>query len=143
MPAGIRQLPPFDSNDRDLDFQLNSLIRQMQADDWQDVATGVGFQNSWVNFNPTFFQAASYMIDFMGFVHIRGFIKDGNVDSTIFTLPAGFRPNHSIISGMIMNNATNDVLVRIDIQGGGLVNQVNGTGSNTWLTLNAIFKAAQ
>lgn len=58
---------------------------------WTAVLGGVGFQNSWVNLGGAFFPCAFFK-DPCGFVHLRGAAKSGTVNSTIFTLPAGYRP---------------------------------------------------
>lgn len=54
------------------------------------------FTNSWVNYGSTFATAA-YMRDRMGFVHLRGTVKSGTAGSSIFTLPAGYRPAADLI----------------------------------------------
>lgn len=51
--------------------------------------------NSWVNYGiSSVLQVAGYMKDSMGFVHLRGAIKNGTTTAgtTLFTLPAGYRP---------------------------------------------------
>lgn len=47
--------------------------------------------NSWVNYGGTF-NNAGYMKDSLGFVHLRGLIKNGTVTLAAFNLPAGYRP---------------------------------------------------
>jgi hypothetical protein len=59
---------------------------------WHDVATGVGFQNSWTNFAAGIDASASYILDPLGFVTLRGILSGGASGTTAFTLPAGFRP---------------------------------------------------
>lgn len=49
--------------------------------------------NGWVNFGGQY-ATAGYMKDSMGFVHLKGMIKSGTIaqGTTIFSLPAGYRP---------------------------------------------------
>lgn len=54
-------------------------------------AIAPAFTNSWVNYGGAFATAA-YLRDRQGFVHLRGTVKSGTAASSIFTLPAGYRP---------------------------------------------------
>lgn len=62
---------------------------------WHVVGAGgePAFQNSWVNMGGSFPTAAFYK-DAAGIVHLRGGVTAGAA-STIFTLPAGYRPAFS------------------------------------------------
>lgn len=55
---------------------------------WIAVDGGVGFQNAWLNHAT--YQAVEYRKHPDGMVQIRGVVRDGT--STVFTLPAGYRP---------------------------------------------------
>lgn len=61
-----------------------------EQEPWQDMSLAA----SWVNYAGGY-ETAQYMKDYMGFVHIKGFIKNGTATpATVFcTLPAGYRPN--------------------------------------------------
>ena len=48
------------------------------------------FENSWVNYDITSYQAASFWKD-RNMVHIAGLVKSGS-SFTVFTLPSGYRP---------------------------------------------------
>lgn len=62
-------------------------LSTLEADPtWADVSS---FSNSWVNSTGV---TTSYTKDVLGFVHLKGALKDGTIGSTAFTLPAGFRP---------------------------------------------------
>ena len=52
--------------------------------------------NGWVN-NSSSEYPVSYMKDSLGFVHIRGTVKDGTPNATIFTLPVGYRPAKNVL----------------------------------------------
>lgn len=47
--------------------------------------------NSWKNYGSGF-EAVAYLKDPLGFVHLKGVVTGGATNTTIFTLPAGFRP---------------------------------------------------
>ncbi len=53
--------------------------------------TAPTLQNSWVDFGSGF-APAGYYKDPDGRVYLRGLVKDGTDNATIFTLPEGFRP---------------------------------------------------
>jgi hypothetical protein len=94
--------------------------------------------NSWVNFGsgtmPT-----GYMKDEFGFVHLRGFIKDGTTTAytTILTLPVGYRPPHQVVLPI----ASNDLFALAIIGTSGNVD-VLGV-SSVYISLDSItFKVA-
>jgi hypothetical protein len=107
-------------------------------DDWNDVASGVGFVNSWVNFGGVH-QVAEFMIDPWGWVHLRGLIKTGTINSVIYTLPVGFRPANTEIFDVNRNDGTTaGISGRIDVITSGVVAQANAPGSNSYLSLAGI-----
>lgn len=59
---------------------------------WHEIGAGgePAFQNSWVNYSASD-SSAAFMKDSLGFVHLKGVIKNGT-GATMFTLPAGYRP---------------------------------------------------
>lgn len=92
--------------------------------------------NSWVNFGSPY-DTAAYMIDTLGFVHLKGMVKSGTVGAPIFALPAGYRPAANCIFAIDSNSAYGNIW----IESGG--NVTINTGSNTWAALGGItFKAA-
>lgn len=90
------------------------------------------FQNSWVNFG-TSDAPASYYIDPWGVVHLKGTVKSGTLNTTIFTLPAGFRPQVREIFAVVCNG----VFGAVDVSPTGAVAQNLG-GSNVYLTISGI-----
>ncbi|MGF9912749.1 hypothetical protein ABEX47_17575 [Paenibacillus ehimensis] len=64
--------------------------------------------NGWVNFGSTGRYDAAYLKDSMGFVHIRGTIKNGALSMPAFILPAGYRPSKDIVC-LVQNAASNAV----------------------------------
>jgi hypothetical protein len=49
------------------------------------------FENGWTNFG-TSWSEAGFFKDGLGFVHLKGTISSGTLNTTAFTLPAGYRP---------------------------------------------------
>ncbi len=91
--------------------------------------------NSWANYGSGY-STAGYYKDAMGIVHLRGVVASGS--STIFTLPAGYRPEFngmfSTVTGLLN-------LGRIDVMSNG--NVVFVAGSNIYASLDGItFRAA-
>jgi hypothetical protein len=87
--------------------------------------------NSWVNFGGAWGDAA-YMIDTMGFVHLKGLVKSGTVGAPLFVLPAGYRPLTKIGFPIMANGAFGWVSVLAD----GTV-QIEA-GSNVFASIDGI-----
>jgi hypothetical protein len=96
-------------------------------------ATGQpAFANTWVAFG-TSDDIPGFYKDAWGIVHITGTVKLGTVGSTIFTLPAGYRPQRNNIFPAVCNGAFG--ATKIDTAG--VVSQLAG-GSNVYHTLSGI-----
>lgn len=91
------------------------------------------FQNSWVNYDTATFQGARFWKDAFDIVHLEGLVKNGTgPPSTIFTLPAGYRPANGILFSTLSNSAVG----RIDVAATG--NVTFQLGSNVWISLNGL-----
>ena len=90
--------------------------------------------NSWVNYGAPYANA-SYRKDALGWVHIRGVIKSGTTTNptTLFTLPAGYRPSNSYV----MATDSNFAHALFTVGSNGLV-QFNA-GGNTYFALHTSF----
>jgi len=88
----------------------------------QDTWHGAVFQNGWTAFGSTFEQL-SYRINKFGMVEGRGLAKAGVLtDGTvIYTLPAGYRPEHDVVCIVSTNDGTNDFPARVHIDTAGNV----------------------
>ena len=66
----------------------------LSDDPWHEIgATGEpAFANGWVNHGKPPSESAAFYKDPTGRVHLKGTVKNGTVNTTIFTLPAGYRP---------------------------------------------------
>lgn len=94
------------------------------------------FLNGWVNFGGGY-NPAGYFKDQLGFVHLRGMISTGTLNTPAFNLPAGFRPANRNIFGAMANFAF--AVAFVDPNGD--VNPFQG--SSAFFTLDGItFQAA-
>lgn len=109
-------------------------------------ADGMGFwrpaalQAPWVNYGTTF-QTTRYRLRNDGVVEIQGLVKSGATGGTIFTLPAGLRPDASLIFPVFMAGG----VARLDIGNTGIVSSQSWpTGAtNSFLSLAGVtFTAA-
>jgi hypothetical protein len=99
--------------------------------------TNATFANGWVD-NSTVTQGpARYRKDADGMVHLSGLVRAGTVGSTIFTLPAGYRPGKTIIRATQSANAQ----ARLDIWASGAVQATQG--SSTWFSLDGVSFTAE
>lgn len=93
--------------------------------------------SAWINYGSDStgpWETAGYMKDEMGFVRIKGFIKNGTIGTTpIFTLPAGYRPGGNFSTDVFSSNTTSTVLARIYVLING--NVICDTGGNSNLSL--------
>lgn len=90
---------------------------------------------NWVNAG-TIYATACYMKDSLGFVHLRGVIKDGIIGNVAFILPVGYRPASTAMIGTVASSAFG--LLVIDASG----NVTPATGNNTYFSLdNITFRA--
>jgi hypothetical protein len=108
------------------------------AVDWINVgdAGAPAFANSWVNSGGTD-EPAAFRISPDGRVDIKGIVKNGTgVNTTIFTLPPGFRPGYEQDFAVACSTGYS----RLRIQSSGTVNAI--TGSVTWNSLNCSFFAS-
>lgn len=89
------------------------------------------FTNSWVNFGSGF-QTTNFYKDPFGRVFLEGQIKDGTLNQSAFTLPAGYRPSAGHIFFASAANTAN----RVDVYNDGTVYPL-GT-DNDYVSLNGI-----
>ena len=90
------------------------------------------FANSWVNFGAPFYDA-EYAVDALGFVHLRGVIKNGTLNTAAFVLPSQLRPLRAMSFPTISNNALGILTISAD---GQVVPAIN---SNAFYMLDGIF----
>lgn len=137
IPQQIDRLAAF------VDDELSRLEATLSAPKF--IAPALG--NSWANYGGGYALAGFYM-DGLGRVHLKGLIKSGASAATIFTLPVGFRPEQTLLFGVLaQNNAGGYEMMRIDINAGGAVIAMGfiaggAFGVNIWASLNGISFAA-
>ena len=85
---------------------------------WHEIGDGgePAFQNSWVNFTAGY-STAAFRKDSLGYVHLKGSVKSGTLDTICFTLPTGYRPNEIIIPPGSGNTGNVSTLNQIDTIG--------------------------
>lgn len=77
-------------------------------------------QNSWVWYGSSY-ERPAFFKDAMGFVHLRGLLKNGTLNTAMFTLPVGYRPARRVVAPGVCNSSH---FVRIDITTTGEVGTV-------------------
>lgn len=117
---------------------LRPLLRKVNAVDTSDGGyVAPTLLNGWMDFGAGY-NPAGYMLDGLGFVHLRGLVKLGTMHSPVFQLPPGFRPAYDEYMATIAGNAFASVTTT------SAGNVIPWDGVNTWLSLDGItFKAAQ
>lgn len=110
--------------------QLEVWVRMLatQPASWQTPA----LEHSWVNYGEGWL-AARYVKDALGFVHLAGLIKSGEVNKSAFILPAGYRPTEKLLFGTVSKEAVGEV--EVDSVGG--VTPISPS-TNAWVSLNGI-----
>lgn len=93
--------------------------------------------NSWVEFDSS--RAPRYMKDTLGFVHMKGLVKNGtSATAVIFALPVGYRPIGIAYFVVLSNNIPTPITVASS--NGAVALSVGG--STTYVALDGItFKA--
>lgn len=95
------------------------------------VSGEVAFDGTWVNFGGSN-EPARYWKDYTEIVHLGGIVKSGAIGTTIFTLPAGYRPQYAMIYPVSSNNLFGVLTVNPD----GTV--VATAGSATYFSLSGV-----
>jgi hypothetical protein len=100
------------------------------------------FQNSWVNYDANTWTPAMYWKDTTGVVHLQGLVRGGALDTTIFTLPEGYRPLDGLIFIAPAHTGAAYGYARIDVEGSGTVSHYGIpsalTHASAWLSLSGI-----
>jgi hypothetical protein len=95
---------------------------------WQNPS----FLNAWHNYGAGY-NAAGYFKDSMGIVHLKGLVAGGLGGTTIFVLPAGYRPTARQLHVTATNGAAPG---RCDVLSSGEVVPV--AGDTAWFSLDGI-----
>lgn len=93
------------------------------------------FQNSWLDYATvdTNWGPVGFYRSTDGRVYLRGLVRAGVCGSTIFTLPAGYRPSKS----RLFTGSSADAYARIQVGPSGDVSSQTGC-NNTWVSLDGI-----
>lgn len=109
---------------------------KLEAPNEVGVGSNPTFSGTWVNYDTGLFHGAAFWKDPLDMVHIRGLVKDGTINTTVFTLPSGYRPANGLIFASLTNTGVGDL--RIAATG----NVLPFTGGTGWFTLNCSFRRA-
>lgn len=94
------------------------------------------FAGAWVNFGAPW-QAARFFKDTLGIVHVQGLVKNGAAaPSTVFTLPAGYRPP----ADLIFASEAAAVYARLNVLASGVVQYGTGGAAPGSFSLNCSFR---
>jgi hypothetical protein len=110
------------------DVVVSGQLSVRQTSGW----TNAMLQNGWVNWGSEY-APAGYMKDALGFVHLRGLVRSGQMQHSIFVLPVGFQP---LFRHLSCRGAAGEAQGRVDITNDGQVLPWNGT--NGWISLDDI-----
>ena len=116
---------------------LVSEMSGIKGEEWREVnATGQPqFTNAWTHYDA---RVASFYKDAGGRVEFEGVVKDGTINTAIFTLPEGYWPRLGTKIFVVDNNT---VFGRVSIDTAGVVRHHGA--SNAYLCLDGIsFRAA-
>lgn len=103
-------------------------------EDWREIgaADQPAFQNGWVNYGDPYDTAAFYQQpDY--WVRLKGVVRSGTDNTTMFTLPEAYWPPVSIRFTVSSNNT----VASVTVAGDGAVRKTVG-GSNTYVALDGI-----
>lgn len=115
-----------------------AMMRALEG--WTDISS---FQNGWVNFDASQFNACGYYQNFFRRVYLKGLVKSGTISygaaGQIFQLPVGYRPSRMCIFAV----ASNDAFGQVRIGSDGWV-YATPPSSPLWVCLDGIsFRAEQ
>ena len=79
-----------------IDGEMKSLENN-KANREQEAWITPTLENGWIPFALPVYNTFQYMKDEMGFVHIRGLIREG-IAGVIYTLPKGYRPGKDVVN---------------------------------------------
>jgi hypothetical protein len=102
--------------------------RPPRGDTWH-AAT---LQNKWVNYGAPY-NSAAYTLTDDGWVRLRGLVKSGTLDTSIFTLPVGYRPPAQCLFPI---STSPDTVGRVDVHADGRV--MATTGNVSWMSLDGL-----
>ena len=94
--------------------------------------------NSWTNYTGAGYNApASYYIDAIGIVHLRGVVKGGTITTVIANLPVGYRPEYYVNIPVVSNGAFGYINIS-PWSAGDAGNMACEVGNNTYVCLDGI-----
>lgn len=95
--------------------------------EWSTSWASPSLENGWVNYGSGF-ESAGYVRTNAGIVTLKGLVKSGATNTTIFTLPPGYRPAMRML--FVTAGANNSTASRIDVLADGQVRWVTGPSNS-------------
>jgi len=108
----------------------------------------VPYATGWADYDAVEWMGGRYMKDSLGFVHMKGLVKNNTGSSkagndTIFTLPVGYRPSFKLRFITNAGGAGNSA-VQIDVWTDGTVKTTSAVPASEWVSISPlVFKAEQ
>lgn len=128
---------PVQANFKAIAQQFPLSRKSMAVESPHEVGTAgePAFQGTWANFGSTW-RGARFWKDPVGVVHLEGLVAGGATATTVFTLPAGYRPGMGVLFGSDMNA---QVHARIDVESDGdVIARFGAGGTNIYVSLSGI-----
>ena len=119
---------PGSAGSADVPISTTGLTSLVAGEAWHYVgaASEPAFQNSWDNEGGGL-TALAFRIRESGIVDIQGVVSGGTANTTIFTLPAGYRPNVQVYVP-VNESLISPTASRLEITSSGNVRATPGTG---------------
>ena len=124
-PMNATNMNKMDKGLDDVDTRVDSL-NATKANKTQPVWIDAPLIAPVVNYG-NLYQTCQYMKDEFGIVHIRGVIKGGINNATVFVLPVGYRPRYNEIFTATQNNSFGMCTI---FQNGNVLQSGTGVGTS-------------
>lgn len=131
-PAGIR-IDDYDTERIELNRDGTIVATSFEGDLVQESWNTPSLSNSWVNYGGAF-QDVRYRKDSSGVVHVQGLVKSGTA-ATVFTLPAGYRPDESLVFATWGGSSA----YRLNVASTGEVGFPSGYGATPYMSVSCSF----
>lgn len=138
-------LPKFLNSNTAFEVNKDQLINAL-GEPWHvtDAAGEPALNSTWQAYGGVF-RPPSFRVDYLGVVHLEGLVSvsAAPASSTIFTLPAGYRPPYQKMYAVTGYNGTYQI-TRVDVTTTGLVQLINPgfatfTATTHFISLDGIY----
>ncbi len=118
-----------DAGGAGVDLNVTGTIVQ---EPWTNIGaiSAPAFQGAWANYPGATWNQAGFFRDKSGIVHLKGLIRSGVVPSTVFNLPAGYRPAREEHFFVLSHNNLNYIDGLVVVSSAGAVSVDCGASAN-------------